>query len=242
MIMREKKVLKDIDLLITMPIITVAVVVLSIIICLFTISNNAKKAKKTFSDTVADISETMSSGVYDYAEQKYHVSNEIAVQINNIVESSKLEVLTATDTEFITNETDEKGNITSWLQVDGEAVFTVDLSAAEYIYDADRNTITVVVPYPEVTSCRLTRGENLLFENNSFIRNGSYKEGQNLALRQFHAGYLKLLNYFSTNSKLRESARNSSELLIKNLVLQLYDDKNINIKVNFKGIDEKIEN
>ena len=235
---KSKKGLKDIDPGIAALLISVCIFVICIFVSICLIQHNVHKAKSNFSETVQKVSDSMYSEMYNYAENKYHVSNRIAVEINNILESSKLEVLNASDTEFITEEKDKNEDVTSWLQVEGNAVFTVDMSAAQYIYDVERNTITVVVPYPEVTSCRLTRAKNLLFEEDFSLKNGSYRDGQNLAVRQFHSGYLKLLNYFSKNSMLLKSAKQSGELLIKNLILQLYDDKDINIEVIYKRMDD----
>ena len=73
---------------------------------------------------------------FDRAEKNYHVSNKVFISIGDVEETQKLEVLTANDIEFITEDRDENtGNVTAWLEVEGQGTFVIDLRAAEYVID-----------------------------------------------------------------------------------------------------------
>lgn len=234
----EKVKIKDGDITAVIVIAILLSVVLAVVAGIISVRNNAKRALNTFSTNVEDVSDSITDMTFNIAEHNYHVSNKLATEIGNIVETSKLEVLRVNDTEFITDINDKDQTTTSWLQVDGEGVFTIELNAAEYVYDMERNTITVVVPYPELTSCRVTGAKNLLFKNNSWF-NGSYENGEDLALKQIQAGYLKLHDYISDNAQFLKSAKSSGERLIKNLINQLYDEGAINVEVIYKRINEE---
>ncbi|MBQ6490292.1 MAG: DUF4230 domain-containing protein [Solobacterium sp.] len=227
----DSKSSKKINISVICWVLSILVIVITPFVVGISIKVAASKAKQNYDDTVKEVSDYMNIEAYNMAEQNNHVSNRISVEIESLIEDAKLEVLTVRDVEFITDETDEKGNITSWLQVEGEGSFTVDLKVAEYLYDATRDTITIILPYPELTYCRLRNGDCILYEDSRFIGDGSYSEGENLAQRQIQNGYIAVYDYFLSNAQFLKSAKNSAEQLMTNFVQQLYPD-NYEMEIN----------
>ncbi len=231
----DSKFIENINISVICWILSAMVIVITPLIIGMSINAAASKAKQNYDNTVKEVSDYLNLKAYDFAEHSNHVSNRISVEIEGLFEDTKLEVLKARDVEFVTDETDEKGNITAWLQVEGEGVFTVDLKAAEYLYDAARDTITIILPYPELTLCRLIKGSNILYKDSRLIGNGNYSEGEELAQRQIQKGYLAVYDYFLSNANFLRSAKKSAESLMTDFVKQLYpDDPEINVNVMFR--------
>ena len=189
-----------------------------------------EKAKKTYFDKLSSVSNGVTEEIYSLGEKNNHVSNQISMAITSIVDETRLEVLSVRDVEYITDETNEKNTVTSWLKVTGEGIYTVDLKSAEYLYDSTSKTVTVVLRKPELTHCRLINGENVFYQNDRLIGNGKIVDGEDLAQRQIQSGYKAIYTYFLENPQFYQSAKDSAVSIVKGLIKQLYID-NPNIKV-----------
>ena len=159
---KKKSVFSGIQLPVLCGVLGVFFIVVSVIAIFVSMRLSAKNARELYETTLDNVSIEITEDVRKIAEHNHHVSNKLAYAMENMVEDSRLEVLKVKDTEIITDGTDEVGNVTSWLQVEGEGVYTVDLKAAEYLYDSSRRKVTVIVPYPEITYCKLLSGQSLL--------------------------------------------------------------------------------
>ena len=220
----------SINLTVALRVLTLLIPLVLILVSYINYERMVEKAKKTYFDKVSDISGEITEGFYNLGEKNNHVSNQISVAINSIVDETRLEVLSVRDIEYITDETNEKKTVTSWLKVTGEGIYTVDLKTAEYLYDSTSKTVTVVLRKPELTHCRLISGENVLYENNRMIGNGNIADGEDLAQRQIQSGYKAIYTYFLENPQFYQSAKDSAVSIVKGLIKQLYID-NPNIKV-----------
>ncbi len=170
---------------------------------------------------------------FDKAEQKYHVSNTVFISIGNLQETQKLEVLRASDVEFITESgNDNSGNVTAWLEVTGEGVFTINLQAAEFSLDDSRRYVLVRVPEPELENIAITKTEKKLFADD--FANGSYSEGVELALKQRQEAMLRIRRALMSNQYIFENAKKVAVSTIQNLVKQLNPDiPDIIVEVEF---------
>lgn len=129
---------------------------------------------------------------FDRAEAWYHVSNHVLLSVEGVREVSRLEVLTVNGSEFVIKNADEDDPTTSWLEVKGVGVFTVDLSSGEFIVDNERHYILVRVPKPMLTECKIEGTGKQFFDDGRFFSNGSVDEGVRLSQAQLSEGRMKL--------------------------------------------------
>lgn len=159
---------------------------------------------------------------FEAAEKKYHVKNSVAIEIGNLKEEQKLEVLKVSDVEYIIEEAESNDqNIVSWLEVPGEATFIVDLKAGEFIVDKERAHVTIRVPYPELANVKIDYGNvnKLMFKDDLF--NGSYSTGEELARQQLGEAELLIKKEFTSNQNYYLNAQKAAISTIENLVKQL---------------------
>lgn len=172
---------------------------------------------------------------YNSAEEKYHVSNRVSITVGNLREQEKLEVLQVSDVEFvIEGKDDNSGNMTSWLEVPGSGTYVVDLAAGEYIIDDIRAHVLVRVPYPELTNIKIDYAnvEKLLFKDDIF--NGSYKQGEELAMKQLGQADVLIKKEFQSNQGYYLTAQKSARTSIINLVERLNPSvENLTVEVEF---------
>lgn len=186
---------------------------------------------------------------YTAAERVHHVSNNISITIGDLQEEQRLEVLKVSEVTYET--TPEKNreavlkNIfgafdkeaTSWLEVPGSGVFTVNLQASEFIIDEERQYVLIRVPSPELTqfSIDYANVEVLLFEKGGAFKN-SGKYGKDLAIEQLQSAELtirqKLINNQNIYGRAKDSATNMLVTLVKQLNPKL---PNLKVEVEFIG-------
>lgn len=159
---------------------------------------------------------------YQLAEREYHVSNRVAVEIGGLREMAALEVMSVSDIEYILedSEDNDKG-ITSWLEVPGQGTYVVDLQAAEFVVDDERDYVLTRVPYPELTNVSINYAgvKKLFFANN--ILNDSYNVGEDLARRQLSQADVLIKKAFASNQYFYLSAQEAAVSTIQCLVKEL---------------------
>lgn len=177
--------------------------------------------------------EKLYKSAFDRAEKNYHVSNTVIISLGDMEETQKLEVLTANDIEFITeNRDDNTGNVTAWLEVEGQGTFVIDLRAAEYIIDNAHKYVLVRIPNPELTNVSITRTTRKMFSDD--WKNGSYSEGVNLAIKQRNEASLQIQKALLSNQYIFSNAKDVSVSMIQNLVKQFNPDiPNLDVEVEF---------
>ena len=156
---------------------------------------------------------------YDRAEEKYHVSNVVEISIGDVEEIEKLEVLTVRDTEYVINNEEEAG-CKVWLEVPCEGDFVVDLKAAEFVKDNINKHIIVRLPSPEVTNIVIDydKIDTLLFKNNEFFKNGSYKKGEEIADEMTKDAQLMMQKKIASNQNFYLKAEDSAKTVIECLI------------------------
>ena len=158
---------------------------------------------------------------YDFAENQNHVSNYALISVEAAKEVSRLEVLSVSDSEFVIKNADGKDRTTSWLEVQGTGVFTVDLSAGEFIVDSERQCVLVRVPKPVLTECKVSGTGKQFWKRNDFlIFNGSIADGVQLSQDQRKEGLIKLEDAMKRNRNFYEAAQKAAESAVGALVQQ----------------------
>ncbi len=163
---------------------------------------------------------------FSIAEANHHVSNSVLIDIAEIKKTAKLEILRVQDTEFIIeNAEDNDENITAWLQVSGNGVFTIDLQTAQFLTNQEKKSVIIKLPKPQLTECTLDEGsiEKLLFKNQIF-QNETPREGESLADKQTKEAYARIKDEFMTNPIYVKSAEQSAENILCSWIKELNQD------------------
>ena len=200
--------------------------ILSLIISFAAFRIGVSALKKSYKTTFEKEKEAAYNAQYEkyfkQAEKAYHVSNRVNISIEGLKETANLEVLEVSDTEYIISDKEDNGNgITSWLEVPGQGTYIVNLQAAEFIVDNEREYVLVRAPYPEITNISIDYGnvKKLLFKNNIF--NDSYSVGEDLARSQLNSADLLIKKEFASNQHFYLSAQEAAVSSIQCLVKQL---------------------
>lgn len=175
-----------------------------------------ERVKKETADTVY---ERFYETYYELAERENHVRNTAVIRIEGIRERAGLEVLHVYDVAFIVEDPrDNDENIAVWLEVPGEAVFTVDLSVGEFLADYMRGCVIVRAPLPEITTYAIDYGHiRRLYWDNDW-RNDSILQGEALARKHEKEADRLLREAFASNQDFARSARDAAEILLADLV------------------------
>ncbi len=174
---------------------------------------------------------------FDNAEKAHHVSNRAFISIDGLREMQKLEVLPVSEVSYQVEEQEEKEGIqgaisgitdffnkdnTSWLEVPGKGVFTVDLQAAEFIIDAQRQLVLIRIPGPELFNFTLDyeNVEVLYFDEGGILKN-SAKYGVDKAVEQLQNAELEMIQRISNNQELYQQAQTAAGNMLTSLVKEL---------------------
>lgn len=176
---------------------------------------------------------------FHYSEAEHHVSNDVTISISTVKEKSALEVLRVSDVVYIISDSEEtKSGTTAWLKVPGTGVFTVNLTAAEYVVDNDRHTVLVRVPQPELDSKNiaidLDRIEILHFSENVWSIDNSIRSGEELIRNQLSEAMQRIQEDFEVNEQYSKLAEASAEAMIVALIKGINPDiENLEVRVEF---------
>lgn len=197
------------------------------------------REKETYNSAKENNIQSVYNSVYENsfraAEEKTHVSNSITIRIEDVREMANLEVLRAGDVEYVvTNKEDHPDNITSWIEVPGTGIFTVDLSCAEFIVDSRHQHVLIRVPQPVLTDFKvdIENTKQLLWRDDIF--NGSVKVGEDEMRNQISEGVMRLKEYLTTNRMIHENAVNSAKNMIESFLKQLNPEiSDLTVEVEF---------
>lgn len=167
---------------------------------------------------------------YVKGEKENHTSNRVAIKIDSVKETAKLEVMLVSDVVYIIN--DDQNHV--WTKATGTGVYTVNLAAGEYLIDSERQYVLIRVPKPELT-VNLDNVERLFFKNEGF-KNGSIGAGEELARKQRADAQIQLLKDIEENQEFNKYAEDSTMKLIESLVREF--NRNIpELEVNVEFFD-----
>lgn len=233
----SKKLPKVIQDRILVGAICLTVVLCGISFCLIrdTVKRGTAAANEAYVSTKDDTEKRIYQRFYDAAEAQYHTSNDVSISVDSIREEAKLEVLKVSDVEYIIQEGNKSNNgITSWLEVPGEGVFTVDLQVSEFIIDNKHHYILARIPNPVLSECRVLYQDAVQLEYKNDIFNDSIKVGEDLARKQFKEAYMRIMTEFTSNPNFFDSARSAAETIVVNLIKSFNPDiPDLVVEVNF---------
>ena len=195
------------------------------------ISNGVSTAKDSFLSAYADTREETYAQYHDLAfevsEAEHHVSNDVTISISAIKEKSILEVLRVSDVVYIIDDgTETESGTTSWLKVSGTGVFTVNLTAAEYVIDNERHYVLVRVLKPVLDSSNISieNFETLYFSENVWRNDNSVRSGEILARNQLSEAKQKIQEDFEANEQYSKLAETSTESMLAALIRGINPD------------------
>lgn len=222
--------------------VTIIVILLaSVAIVRWSIGKGVTTATDTFHDAYTEAREETYQEYHDlayaYSESNHHVSNRVLISINAIKEKADLQVLTVSDVVYIiSDKADTDSGTTSWLKVSGAGVFTVNLTAAEYIVDNERQHVLVRVPNPVLDSSNISidNFETLYFEENVWRSDNSVKSGEELARNQLSEAKQQIQEDFEANEQYSKLAKTSTESMLAALIKGVNPEaENLKVEVEF---------
>ena len=171
---------------------------------------------------------------FDYAEDHYHVSQNVTINIDSVRESAKLQVYRVNDTVDVIHDKDDNG-ITLWLEVCGDCVFTTDLQCAEFIVDQNRHYVLVRTPRPQIdgpVNLDYEKTQVLFYNNRKF--NESIETGVNLIDQHYKEGADLLETACKSNpAYVREAEKAAKRLIIQNVKKANPDIRDLTVDVEF---------
>lgn len=228
---------------IILSLVLVAIAGASFYVVRFSIENGISIAKDSFLSSYSAAKDETYNQYHDiafqYSEAKYHVSNEVTISIHAVKEKSALEVLRVSDVVYIISDSeDTKSGTTAWLKVPGTGVFTVNLTAAEYVIDNDRHSVLVRVPQPELDSNNIAidaeKIEVLHFSEKVWSVDSSMRSGEELIRNQLSEAMQRIQEDFEANEQYSKLAQASAEAMIKALIKGINPDiADLEVRVEF---------
>lgn len=213
------------ETILSILIIAVTFAVVMLIIVGFTRSTT--RAKRAFAEQKEAAASEAYSGFYERsynaAEAEYHVKNQAVITLGNIREISDLEVLDVSDVVYMIEDPNQQnGKTLSWLEVPGSGVFTVNLSAGEFVVDRDRHRVHVRIPAPELRTDNISidyaNVKLLKFEKEKFSGKNSVKDGEDLVNRQLKQAYQTIRSDIQSNTQYITYAREAARSLTQSLI------------------------
>lgn len=236
---RKKKRLKSGDIALIQTIAIIVMAVITFILGRGIVNAGATAAmdsyRAAYDTEKSEAYETIRQYYYDSAESTYHVRNRVSISVGELREGAKLEVLNVSDVEYIVeNSSDNSNGIYSWLEVPGNGTFIVDLQAAEFVVDDERQYVLVRAPYPELTDVTIDYAnvKKLFFKND--LLNDSYRVGEDLARKQLGTADALIKKEFESNEHYYKSAQEAAISSITCLVQQMNPNvENLTVEVEF---------
>lgn len=213
----------------------------------FTATAAKKKYDMALAQTRSETYDKFYNTAFKHAEERNHTKNQVTISVSNIKEIAVLEVLEVNASEIkeykmdneltkplkflvslkknipqdVENEVFNTPGAVVWLQGSCTGIFTTDLNASEIIVDNDRHYVLVRVPVPSITRYETPSFDVKYFNNNTpfpKLLNGSAKIGLDAAIEDTADLTECLHEIIYEKAEYRQMARESAELLIKNLV------------------------
>ncbi len=210
----------------------VASLVLLSVLFSFSVVRCISSAKHAYSAAKAEnrqlASEAIANFSYAKGEHKYHTSGRVAINVDSVRETAKLEVLNVSTVVYFSVEENGKPR---YLEANGSGVFTVDLSAGEYICDDTDHYVLVRVPEPEL-------GSNIALEKvdslTGMVKGATSEEGVIQGLSDNESASRAIENTFKHNPSYNEMAKDAAKILIPALLRGLNSDiPDLTVEVQF---------
>ncbi len=196
-----------------------------ILICMLLLSGTViscyvgmRRVKAAYQQAEEETYNNIYHTTFEKAEAANHVSNHVLISIGDVQEIARLEVLTVQGSEFVIKNAEEKDKITSWIEVKGVGLYTVDLSMGEFIADSEREYVLVRVPKPVLTEVTILGTDKQFWKDDRIVANGSVQEGVQLSAVQMAEGEIKLEDSMRRSRRFNEESKNAAVRIITSLV------------------------
>lgn len=188
-----------------------------------TVTVGISGAKDAYQAVFAEVSGQTAEKYYvwafDKGERDYHTSNAVAISLEGFREQANLEVLQASDVEFVVHDGDD---FKVWLSIPGNGVFTVDLALGEFLVDDVRRVVVARLPGPKLSACEIDKKNIEMFEldNGGIFHpfNGTYAKGEELAQSHLAEGARMIQEELGGNQMYQSSAEHSAERIVTELI------------------------
>lgn len=197
-------------------------VIVGILMVRKAISVGTDSFKDSYNNKKESISSEIYQKFYDEAEKKYHVTNRATINLGNIREESKLEVLKVIESTCViqTDKERSEGNH-RWVKYTGEGIFTIDLTISEFLVNNDKHYVLIRIPEPSMTEFQILNEntEYLMYAYDKLIGNGSIEQGVSLSMDFQARAYTEIKNSIYDNQnyfiKAKESAKEELTKIVK---------------------------
>lgn len=198
---------------------------------------------------IDSLSNTFDDEVTKYIRENYHASNTFVIDINNVKEISRLEVLSITETKFIYDDSEDEemnvlfelfdaakeklvGDPETMYMATGIGTYTIDLQQSEFVTDSARQYVYVRVPLPELDF--ELASINLFYFDDGGILNNSESVGEELVSQQQKEASEILKDTIENDQESYNKAVEAAENAISNLIKKYNPEiTNLQVEVEF---------
>lgn len=250
----KKEKLTDREISIWALFVSMALIALSAFLLVDAVAVSVGTAVNSFRDKVSETSEEISKKFYqfsyEYAEKKTHVSNRATIELGDIQMQSNLQVLQVSDVyyEIFPKEKRDllgdlinfipdlfKEDVTLWMEVPCEGIFTVNLETAEFITDPENSYVLVRLFEPEMTNF------GILYDQIQFwhyekggVFNDNAKFGADKARELLKDADLQMKQKLKNDPERFTKAKESTRIFLTSLIKELNPDfENLTVDIEF---------
>lgn len=229
-------------------------IALSVFLLVDAVAVSVGTAVNSFRDKVSETSEEISKKFYqfsyEYAEKKTHVSNRATIELGDIQMQSNLQVLQVSDVyyEIFPKEKRDllgdlinfipdlfKEDVTLWMEVPCEGIFTVNLETAEFITDPENSYVLVRLFEPEMTNFSI-RYDMVDLQPSEIAKKlkGDAKFGADKARELLKDADLQMKQKLKNDPERFTKAKESTRIFLTTLIKELNPDfENLTVDIEF---------
>jgi len=200
-------------------------------------------------DVASSIEQKQYQRGYEWAREKYKITNQMSITVGNLREKSNLEVLRVSEISYriisdsntdvsvlgqIAGLLPGNGKVTDfWAAVPGRGVFIISLKNSEFIVDNSREYVLIRVPRPEMAQFAIDYAgiEPYLINETGLT---PAKKGKDLVTQQVEAAYYDIKQSISEKEEYEKMAKDSATRILRNMVVALNPQvENLTVEVEF---------
>ncbi len=187
-----------------------------------------------FSEKSDEVREAMGAKGYNNGFEDFRTVNDVTIHLEDVRRTAKLEVMKVSSVVYIHDTGTLEGKVIAWLKVSGTGVYTVDMTAGEYVVDNENRYVLVRVPEPELSQVEVKDKEKKLYKDRRWLTNGDPGQGVDLAIAQLAQAQTELTEDIRNNRYANESLEGNARLMIESLVRSLNSDiPDLTVEVEF---------
>lgn len=177
-----------------------------------------------FSEKSGEVREAMGAKGFEDGFEDFRTVNDVTIRLEDVRKTAKLEVMKVSSVVYIHDTGALEGKVVAWLKVSGTGVYTVDMTAGEYVVDNGNRYVLVRVPEPELSQVEVTDKEKKLYRDKRWFTNGDPGQGVDLAIAQLAQAQTELTEDIRNNRYANDSLENNARIVISALVRSLNPD------------------